>query len=141
MLRAISFQLQSFLERQSDKGAPPIAADPGGFPDFRIFRFFGKCRFCEFSVGIWGSGRVCNGLEMAVGFKWTDSQPISSLLSPFPSMFMILVILESFPVVGCCFRKVPGPSGSALKVPEPCENVLWWSDADPGRSQDPLAVS
>ena len=27
------------------KGAPPIAADPGGFPDVRIFRFFDKCRF------------------------------------------------------------------------------------------------
>ena len=25
------------------KGAPPIAADPGGLPDFRIFGFFGKC--------------------------------------------------------------------------------------------------
>lgn len=23
--------------------APPIAADPGGFLDFGIFRFFGKC--------------------------------------------------------------------------------------------------
>ena len=38
------------------KGAPPIAADPGGIPDFRIFRFFGKCGFWEFSGGIWGLG-------------------------------------------------------------------------------------
>ena len=27
------------------KGAPPIAADPGRFPDFRIFALFGTCRF------------------------------------------------------------------------------------------------
>ena len=30
-----------------------------------------------------GFGRVCNGLEMAVGFKWTDSQPISRHLGSF----------------------------------------------------------
>ena len=36
-----------------------------------------------------------------------------------------------------CFRKVPGPSESALKVPEPCENVLWWSDAASESSTDP----
>ena len=45
------------------KGAPPIAADPGGFPDFRIFRFFKKCRFGEFSGGIWGLG----GSAMDIG--------------------------------------------------------------------------
>ena len=38
-----------------------------------------------------GSGRVCNGWEMAVGFKWTDSQPISINMSPFWMIFMILV--------------------------------------------------
>ena len=78
---------------------------------------------------------------MAVGFKWTDSHPISSNLSPFSTIFMILVILESFPVVCRCSRKVPGPSESALKVPEACETVRWWFDAAPGRSQGPLAVS
>ena len=30
-----------------------------------------------------GSGKVCNGLEMAVSFKWTDSQVISSHIGPF----------------------------------------------------------
>ena len=43
-----------------------------------------------------GSGGVCNRLEMAVGFKWTDSQPIMSHVSPFQSIFMISVILVSF---------------------------------------------
>ena len=88
-----------------------------------------------------GSGRVCNGLEMAVGFKWTDSQPISTHLRPFSTIFMISVILVSIPMVGRCFRKVPGPSETALKVPGPCETVLCWSDAASGRSHDPLAVS
>ena len=78
------------------QGAPPIAADPGGFSDFWIFR---KMLILEIFGLDLGSGRVCNRLEMAVGFKWTDSQPISSLLSPFSTSFMILVILESFPVV------------------------------------------
>ena len=46
------------------KGAPPNAADPG-FPDFRILE---NVDFGNFPVGfrVWG---VCNGLEMAVGFK------------------------------------------------------------------------
>ena len=46
-----------------------------------------------------GSGKVCNRLEMAVGFKWTDSQVISSLLSPFWMIFIISVILLVIPVV------------------------------------------
>ena len=87
-----------WLSRQetSIKGAPPIAADPGGFPDFWIF-----LKMSIFGIFRWdlGSGRVCNGLEMAVGFKWMDSQPISSYLSPFPTIFMISVILASNPVV------------------------------------------
>ena len=31
-------------------------------------------------------------------------------------------------------RKIPGPSESALKVPGPYENMLWWSEAASGRS-------
>ena len=41
-------------------------------PRAGIIGFFGKCLF--FWIFRWdlGSGRVCNALEMAVGFKWTD---------------------------------------------------------------------
>ena len=80
------------------KGALTIAADPGGFPIWGYLDFREKLNF---GISLWdlGSGRVCNGLEMAVGFKWTDSQLISSHLSPFPSIFMILVILLPFPMV------------------------------------------
>ena len=38
------------------KGAPPIAADPGGFPDSRILGFFEKCGFWEFVRCDLGSG-------------------------------------------------------------------------------------
>ena len=85
---------------------------------------------------------------MAVGFKWTDSQPISIILNLFCMILMILVILVSFPVLWLCFRKVPGPSESALRVPGPClkvpgssEKVFWWSDVASGRSQDPPRLS
>ena len=81
------------------KGAPPIAADPGEFPDFRMFVFFEKCRFGRISQWDLGSGRVCNRLEMAVGFKWTDSQPILSYLSSFSMIFMISVVLLPFHAV------------------------------------------
>ena len=77
------------------KGAPPIAADLGGFLDFWIFFHSSEnVHFLKFSLGILGPGRVCNGWGMAVGFKWTDSQPISIHLSPFPSIFMISVIFR-----------------------------------------------
>ena len=58
------------------KGAPPIAADPGGFPDFRIFGFFGKCRFLIFSAGIWGLG----GFAIDRKWLWASS---GRILSPF----------------------------------------------------------
>ena len=54
---------------QSIEGAPPIAADPGGFPDFRILCFFEKCVFWKFpgGFGIWGGvqsiGTGC-GIQM-----------------------------------------------------------------------------
>ena len=47
------------------KGAPLIAADPGGFPDFRIFRFFGKMLIFGISpvgFGVWeGLQSIGNG--------------------------------------------------------------------------------
>ena len=69
--------------------------------------------------------------------KQFELDTISTHLSHFSKIFLILVILLSFPFVLRCFRKVPGPSQTALKVPGPCETVLWWSDAATGRSQDP----
>ena len=78
------------------EGAPPIAADPGGFLDFRIFRKMWILGIFRWDLG---SGGVCNRWEMAVGFKWTDSQLISSHMGPFSTIFMISVILLSFPVV------------------------------------------
>ena len=66
------------------------------FLDFLIFR-----KLLILAIFRWelGSGRVCNREKMAVGFKWTDSQPISSHLNPFPTIFMISIILVSIPVV------------------------------------------
>ena len=63
------------------------------FPDFRKMQIWG--------IFTWDlePGKVCNGLEMAVGFKWTDSQLISSHLTPFPTIVMILFILLSIPMV------------------------------------------
>ena len=46
-----------------------------------------------------GSGRVCNRWEMAVGFKWMDSQLISRHLSPLPLILMNSVGWVSFPVI------------------------------------------
>ena len=59
------------------------------FSDFLIFG-----EIWIFGIFRWelGSGRVCNGLEMAVGFKWTDSQPISSLPRMSPQVVNTTVL-------------------------------------------------
>ena len=66
------------------------------FPDFSDFR---KLPILGIFRRNLGSGMVCNRLEMAVGFKWTDSQPISTNMSPFSTILMISVILLSFSMV------------------------------------------
>ena len=121
------------------KGLRPLPPTPA---DSRIFGFLIFRKMCIFGIFRWdlGSGRVCNRLEMAVGFKWTDSQLISSHIGACSMIFMISMILLSFPIVGRCFRKVPGPSESALSVPGPYENKFRWSDAAPGMSRDPPRV-
>ena len=66
------------------------------------------------SVVLWifcrdlGSGRDCNGWEMAVGFKCKDSSLISNHMSQFLTILLILV----------CYH-------------------FQWSDAVSGRSQEP----
>ena len=102
------------------QGAPPIAADPG-FSDFVIFRKMSILGIFQWDLG---SGMVCNRLEMVVGFKYTDSQVISSHMGPFCTIFIFFDILVSFSVVWRCFREVPGPVKTALTVLGPCENVL-----------------
>ena len=84
--------------RRTFKRAPAIAADPGGFPEFLICFFL---NMSIFRISLWdlGSGRACNGLEMAVGFKWTDSQLISTHMGPFSTFSSISIILLSFPMV------------------------------------------
>ena len=70
-----------------------------GFWDFPIFRKMSICEIFRWDLGF---GKVCNRWEMAVGFKWADSQPISTHLNTFSTIFMILVILESIPMVWSC---------------------------------------
>ena len=80
------------------KGLRPLPPTPA---DSRILGFFYFSEnvdlgYFPMGFGVWGG---CNGLEMAVGFKWTDSQLISSHLGPFSTIFMISMILLSFPMV------------------------------------------
>ena len=86
------------VNRNEIKGLRPLPPTPADSRIFGFFDFSKNVDFGDFPVGF-GVKKVCNGLEMAVGFKWTDSQPISSILSSFPSMFMISGILMSILVV------------------------------------------
>ena len=99
------------------------------FHDFRILHFLSIFEFLGWDLG---SGRVCNGLEMAVGFKWTDSQFISSHVGPFSTIFVIFVIFGSFSKVCRSSRKVPGPSETVLKVPRPDDMLQGGVATSPG---------
>ena len=66
------------------KGAPPIAADPGGFPDFWIFYFSKNVHFGDFPVefgaweGLQSIGNGC-GLQMdrfSAHFEASGSIPV-----------------------------------------------------------------
>ena len=72
-----------------------------GFSDFRGFRKMSILGFVRWDLG---SGRVCNRLKMAVGFKWTNSQLISSHMGPFSTIFKISIILVLIRVVWCTSR-------------------------------------
>ena len=51
-----------------------------------------------------GSGRVCNRWEMAVGFKWTDYQPISTNMK---SIFDDFCDFDDFAIVSDCLTLCP----------------------------------
>ena len=70
------------------------------------------------------------------------------LLLPVENVAFLALGAASFAATCCCFRKVPGPSETALKVlgprlrvAVPCGNALWWSDAASGRAQALRRVS
>ena len=68
------------------KGAPPIAADPGGFPDFRIFVFFGNADFLNFPVrfGVWeGLQWIGNGCGLQMDGFSTHFDPSESIFDDF----------------------------------------------------------
>ena len=88
--------------------ASPIAADPDGFLDFRIFYFWNIVDFGFFPVGfgVWGGlqsiGNGC-GLQMD-GF--------SPHFEPYEFIFEDFQDFTDFPIVSdglTLFPKVPGP--------------------------------
>ena len=66
------------------------------FPDFPGLRDIPISAIFQWDLG---SRRVCNQLGMAVGFKWTDSQPISNHTVSFSLIFKISSILVLIRVV------------------------------------------
>ena len=64
------------------------------------------------------SGRVCNGLELAVGFKWTDSQPISTIFEGFHDFSDFAIVsdgLTLFPEGSWILREGPEGPGTLWK--------------------------
>merc|ERR1712023_317966 len=96
--------LHSTTRKLHTKGAPPIAADFGGFPDFGIFLFFEKLGFGEFSSGIWGLG------VFAIDWKWLWASN-GRILSPFRASESISIDFHDFGHFGVV-------SGGLTLVPE-----------------------
>ena len=86
-------------DRHAIKRGSAHCRRPRRIPIISDLSFFGKIDFREIVQWDLGSVGVSNGWEMAVGFKWTDSQPISNLMGAFSMIFMISIILLSFPMV------------------------------------------
>ena len=88
------------------KGLRPLPPSPANSRMFGIVIFSKNVYFCSFPM----ESRVWEGLESignGCGFKWTDSQLISSHIGPFSKIFKISIILV-------LIRVVPGPSKSAV---------------------------
>ena len=90
----------------SMQGAPPIAADPGGFRDFRIFLLFKKRWFLNVSGGIWGRGSLRSignacGLQIE-GFS-AQTEPYGFIFNNFDDfghfgiVFVGLIVLPEGP--------------------------------------------
>ena len=70
------------MSHLADKEAPPIAADPGGFLDFWIFRFFGKLDFWNSAVGF----GVWEGLQWMGNCCWLQMAGFSAHFDPYESI-------------------------------------------------------
>ena len=70
--------------------------------------------FIDFD-GFWGCGRVWNGLGIALGFIWTNSQPGTSSMSPFQ---WILRILEVSAAARYWVRTQSDHAGLQQKLPK-----------------------
>ena len=80
------------------KGVRPLPPTPADSRIFGFLDFSENVDFWNFPVGfgVWeGLKSMGNAFEL----QWMDSQLISIHVIPFPSMFMISVILLSFPLV------------------------------------------
>ena len=67
-------------------GAPPIAADPGGFPVFRIFDFSENVDFGNFLMGfgVWGGLQsIGNGCGLQIDGFSAQTQPYESIFNDF----------------------------------------------------------
>ena len=117
-------------------------------PEFRILGSFGKCRFFEFSGGIWGLG------GSAIDWKWLwdsnrrilspnrPSTAISSRMSAYGSIFKDFLDFGHFGIVVGGLTLLPeGPRTlrECPEVPGPYESVLpnWsglvWTSRDLSR--------
>ena len=98
---------------------PPTRRFPG-FLDFSIFRKNVELENFPMGFGVWEGlqriGNVC-GLQMD-GFSG-HFEPSESSFNDFHDFGNFAVVSDGL----ICSRKVPGPSETALKVPEPCESI------------------
>ena len=106
------------METSALKGAPPIAADPGGFPDFRIFGFPKKTYFLNFPVGfgVWeGLQSMGNGCGLQMDGFSVHFEPSRSIFDCFHDFDYFLIVSDGrmlFPEGSSTLRKCPEDTGT-----------------------------
>ena len=101
------------------KGAPPIAADPGGFPDFGFFDFSENVDFWNFPVGfgVWeGLQSIGNGCGLRMdGFSvhFEPAESISVHFHDFGHFALVSKGLTLFPEGPRTLRECPEGPGTS----------------------------
>ena len=109
--------------RFTSKGAPPNAADPGGFPDFWIFDFSENVDFGNFPVGfgVWeGLESIGNGCGLQMdGFSahFEQYESILDLFLDFGHVGVVSGDLTLFSEGPRTLRKCPKGPGTLCEGP------------------------
>ena len=133
----VDLALQHYCYLKGLRPLPPTPADSRilGFLEFLENVDFGNL---PMGFGVWERLQwIGNGCGLQKDGSSAHFDLYDSIFDDFHDFGDFAVISDGLML----FPEGPGTSESALKVPGPFGNMLWWSDAASGRPQDLPRVS